>query len=95
MQQLNQHDLLIQRNLRLQKPAREGSEGRSINLNGIFVVDEEKLRKLDEKTAHEFAREGVFGWIYAHLMSLANLDRIAQRLDVREQAEAASSPTKN
>jgi hypothetical protein len=95
MGELNKHDLLMSRNLRLQKPAREGGEARSINLNGLFVVDEEKLRNLDEKTAHEFAREGVFGWIYAHMLSLANLDRLAQRLDVREQAEAASSATKN
>ena len=95
MQQLNKHDLLMSRNVRLQKPGRDGSEARSINLNGLFVINEEKVRGLDEKTAHEFAREGVFGWIYAHLMSLTNLDRLGQRLDVREQAEAASSATRN
>jgi hypothetical protein len=95
MQQLNKHDLLISRNVRLQKPGRDGVEPRSINLNGLFVVDEEKLRNLDEKTAHEFVREGVFGWIYAHLLSLTNLDRLGQRLDLREQTEASSSPTRN
>jgi hypothetical protein len=95
MQQLNKHDLLISRNVRLQKAGRDGSEARSINLNGLFVIDEEKVRSLDEKTAHEFAREGVFGWIYAHLMSLNNLDRLGQRLDIREQAEAAGSATRN
>jgi len=57
------------------------------------VVNEEKLRKLDAKTSHEFLTEGVFGWIYAHLLSLANIDRVAQRLDSREQVEGKA--TKN
>ena len=95
MDQLRKHDLLEPRNVRLQKNAQDGQEGKAINLNGLFVVNEDKLRKLDEKTAHEFLREGVFGWIYAHLLSLANLDRLAQRLDERERAEAEAAATKN
>ncbi len=70
-------------------------DGRSINLNGLFVVNEEKLRALDEKVTHEFLREGVLGWVYAHLLSLANIDRLAQRLDARERAEAAAGTTTN
>lgn len=95
MQQLNKHDLLQPRNIRLQKGGDDSADSRSINLNGLFVVNEEKLRTLDEKTAHEFAREGMFGWIYAHLMSLANIDRLAQRLQLREEAEAAAGATRN
>ncbi|GAB2534287.1 SapC family protein [Rhodanobacter koreensis] len=95
MQQLNKYGLLEPRNIRLQKDGKDGAEGQSINLNGLFVVNEEKLRALDEKTAHEFVREGVFGWIYAHLLSLANIDRLTQRLSAREQAEAAGSTTRN
>jgi hypothetical protein len=87
MEQLRKHDLLEPRNIRLEK------DGKAINLNGLYVVSEEKLRKLDEKTSHEFLKEGVFGWIYAHLLSLANIDRVAQRLDLREQAEGKA--TKN
>jgi hypothetical protein len=81
MDQLRKHQLLEPRNIRLEK------DGKSINLNGLFVVNEEKLRQLDEKTAHEFLREGVLGWIYAHLLSLPNIDRLAQRLDQRESAQ--------
>ena len=95
MQVLNTHELLEPRNIQLQKPAVAGGDPKSISLNGVFVINEEKLRTLDEKTAHEFAREGVFGWIYAHLLSLTNIDRLAQRLDAREQAEAASGATRN
>jgi len=95
MEQLVKYDLLEPRNIRLQKDGTDGKEGRSINLNGLFVVSEEKLRALDEKVTHELLREGVLGWIYAHLLSLINIDRLAQRLDVREQAEAAAGATKN
>ena len=87
MEQLVKHDLLEPRNVRLEKPAMAGQEARSINLNGLFVVNEEKLRALDEKTCHEFAREGVFGWVYAHLLSLANIDRLSARLSQRDQGE--------
>ena len=82
MDQLRKHQLLEPRNIRLEK------DGNAINLNGLFVVNEEKLRQLDEKTAHEFLKEGVMGWIYAHLLSLPNIDRLAQRLDQRERAKA-------
>ena len=80
MDQLRKHQLLEPRNIRLEK------DGKAINLNGLFVVNEEKLRQLDEKTAHEFLQEGVLGWIYAHLLSLPNIDRLAQRLSEREGA---------
>ena len=88
MEQLRAHDLLEPRNITLQK---DGSN--AINLNGLFVVSEEKLGKLDEKTAHEFLRNGVLGWIYAHLLSLGNIDRVARELSVRESAETANTVT--
>ena len=85
MDQLRKHDLLEPRNIRLEK------DGKSINLNGLFVVSEEKLRQLDEKVAHEFLKEGVLGWIYAHLLSLANIDRVSLRLNEREQTEVGTT----
>jgi hypothetical protein len=83
MDQLRKYDLLEPRNIRLEK------DGKAITLNGLFVVSEEKLRQLDEKVAHEFLKEGVLGWIYAHLLSLANIDRVSARLNEREQIEEA------
>lgn len=91
MDQLVKHDLLEARNVSLKKEGKDGVDGASINLTGVFMVNEEKLRQLDEKTTLEFAREGVFGWIYAHLLSLSNIDRLAHRLELREQAEAANT----
>ncbi|RCS31360.1 multidrug transporter [Rhodanobacter denitrificans] len=93
MEQLVKHDLLEARNVQLQKEGKDGQQGRSINLNGLFVINEQKLRELDEKTTQEFLREGVLGWVYAHLLSLTNIDRLARRLDVREEAEAAAGAT--
>jgi hypothetical protein len=88
MEQLNKHDLLESRNIRLQRGEPDSPDSRSINLNGLFVVSEEKLRSLDAQTAQEFAKEGVFGWIYAHLLSLGNIDRLARRLELREKDDA-------
>lgn len=93
MQQLVKHDLLEPRNVQLHKGEAESSRG--ITLNGLFMVNEEKLRALDEKVTHELVREGVLGWVYAHLLSLANIDRLAQRLNVREQAETAAATSTN
>jgi hypothetical protein len=85
MDQLRKHDLLEPRGIRLEK------EGASINLNGLFVVNEEKLRQLDVQTAHAFLQEGVLGWIYAHLLSLPNIDRLTHLLEAREQVEATAT----
>jgi hypothetical protein len=91
VEQLRKHNLLEPRNMSLRKGAPDSPDGHVINLNGLFVVNEEKLRALDEKTAQEFLREGVTGWIYAHLLSLNNIDRLGQRLGEREQGEAGAS----
>jgi hypothetical protein len=91
MQYLVKHDLLEARNVQLHKG--EPDSGHGITLNGLFMVNEEKLRALDEKVAHEMLREGVMAWIYAHLLSLSNIDRLARRLDEREQAESAAKTT--
>lgn len=91
MQQLVKHDLLEARNVQLHKG--EPESGRGITLNGLFMINEEKMRALDEKVIHELMREGVLAWAYAHLLSLNNIDRLAQRLDARERDEAAATTT--
>ncbi|HET7301124.1 MAG TPA: SapC family protein [Oleiagrimonas sp.] len=55
-------------------------------INGLFVVNEEKLRQLDEKVAHELLADGSMGWIYAHLLSMSNIDRLKMRIDRRKAA---------
>jgi hypothetical protein len=84
MEDLRKYDLLEPRNIRLER------NGNVLNLNGLFVVNEEKLRKIDAETAHRFLNDGTMGWIYAHLLSLSNIDRVGQRLAQREEGEAAN-----
>lgn len=89
MEQLRKHNLLEARNMSLRKGAPDDPNGHVINLNGLFVVNEDKLREIDEKSAKELLHEGALGWIYAHLMSLNNIDRLGQRLSEREVGEVA------
>lgn len=88
MEEMHKHDLLEPRNIRLER------NGNVLNLNGLFVINEEKLRKIDAQIAQQFLADGTMGWIYAHLLSLQNIDRVGQRLAQREEAEAANA-TKN
>ena len=74
---LRELDLLEPRTVQL----KNGEQ--TTTLNGMFVVNEEKLRKLDEKTAHEMLVDGTLGLIFAHLLSLANIDRLRLRLNHR------------
>ncbi|HEX7340404.1 MAG TPA: SapC family protein [Rhodanobacteraceae bacterium] len=62
-------------------------------INGLYLVNEEKVRQLDEKTAHELLADGTLGFIYAHLLSLSNIDRLKARVDRRKAAkpEAANA----
>lgn len=74
---LRDKDLLEPRTVELK------SGDKSTVLNGLFVVNEEKLRALDEKTMHEWMVDGTMGWTYAHLLSLANIERLHMRLNKR------------
>lgn len=82
---LRELDLLEERTIQI----KDGD--RNMVINGLFVVNEEKLRKLDEKVAAELLADGSLGWIYAHLLSLANIDRLKRRVDVRGGAPAQAA----
>lgn len=72
---LNSHDLLVPKQINVQ-PA--GAD--AFSLDGFFVVDEQKLRELKGRALQELARSGDLGWIYVHLMSLSNVERLSRRL---------------
>ncbi len=84
---LRELDLLEARTVQI--PDQDGKN--NMVINGLFVVNEEKLRKLDEKVAHELLADGSLGWIYAHLLSLSNIDRLKMRLDRRKGARPAEA----
>ncbi|RYX90328.1 MAG: SapC family protein [Comamonadaceae bacterium] len=66
-------------------------EGVKKTLEGAWIIDEAKLGTLSDAQLLELVKSGYFGWIYAHLMSLNNLARIAKRMDVRRLAAEQAS----
>ena len=83
VERLQALDLLIQRVVQV---VRQGDT--PIVLQGFSVVDEERLMKLDDASMLELAKSGYLAWIYAHLMSLGNVQRLSERLEARMQAAA-------
>ncbi|MBJ7264155.1 MAG: SapC family protein [Burkholderiaceae bacterium] len=63
--------------LLLPKTVRIERAGKQEVLDGLFVVDEERLVKLPDAELLALIREGFMPWIYAHLLSLGNLERLA------------------
>lgn len=61
-------------------------DGNKKVLDGLWVVDEAKLNALDDAKALELLRSGFMGLIYAHLLSLNNVSRLAKRTDARRAA---------
>ncbi len=84
---LRELDLLEARSAQIQN-----AQGATVaSIGGLFLVNEEKLRALDEKVAYELLGSGRLGFIYAHLLSLANIDRLQMRLDQRKATPPAAA----
>lgn len=54
---------------------------RSITVDGFYVVDEQRLTALDDAKLLALARNGDLGRIYAHLLSLNNVHKLATLLE--------------
>lgn len=80
---LASHGLLVPRQVNVQTALGEG-----FSLDGFFVVDEQKLRELKGKALQDLARSGDLGLIYAHLLSLGNVELLSRALDSRPAAAA-------
>ncbi len=50
----------------------QSADGKLFQIKDILMVDERKLAKLSGAKLAALQRKGFLGWIYAHLMSLAN-----------------------
>ena len=62
-------------------------DGTSFMVNGLMVVDERKLLQLTDAQALELYRSGELSWIYAHLVSLSNLNRLVDKLANTKRAQ--------
>lgn len=75
MAQLREYDLLIQQSLKAELPS-----GQAYQVQGFWVIDEEKLQKLDPLRVQGMFSSGQLALIYAHLMSISNLGRLVDRM---------------
>jgi hypothetical protein len=77
-------DLLVDRSI--------GHEhkGQRTVLQGFKVVDEAKLLALPPDTVQRLFTSGALGWIYAHMLSMNNVNKLGARLNARLEAAPAA-----
>jgi len=66
-------------------------DGRTFTINGLLVVDEKKLLELPDAVVLAMFRSGELHLLTAHLLSLANIQRLADRLAERPEAPAPAA----
>lgn len=74
-QRLKDLDLLTTMNAKA-----ELYDGTHLMVDGLMVVDERKLQQLGDAQTIEVFRSGELSWIYTHMVSLSNLNRLVDRL---------------
>ncbi|HEX7810659.1 MAG TPA: SapC family protein [Burkholderiales bacterium] len=81
---LQRLDLLIPRVINVTQ-----KDGTKFKLEGLYVVDEAKLSKLDDKDSGTLLRSGHMGWIYMHLVSVHNIADLSARMEPRVEKKSA------
>ncbi|MBV8633641.1 MAG: SapC family protein [Burkholderiaceae bacterium] len=80
---LKKHDLLVPQQVVFTR-----AESESYTLDGFHIVDEKRLMALPDAALLELTRSGDLGRIYAHLLSLNNITRVAHRMTGPAPAKA-------
>lgn len=82
--------LLVERPVRMRTAAGEGKR-----VNGVRVIDEQKLNALKDKNFNALRKAGALPLVYAHLLSWGNFRRgpIGKAYPIAAQDDAAASPT--
>ncbi|HJW10509.1 MAG TPA: SapC family protein [Albitalea sp.] len=63
--------------------------GETLKVEGLVMVDEEKLNALPDALVLELHRSGMLMLLQAHLMSLANMQQLVERKAARQMAATA------
>ncbi len=71
---LVEKDLLESRQLNVQL-----ENGKSYTLNGVYVINEKKFNELKDEEFAELRKRGLLSVIYAHLLSLQQVQKIAMK----------------
>ena len=89
------HSLGLLKDMHAKLTPNEG--GNPVVLSGFMVVDEEKLLQLSDQDALALFRSGELAWVYSHLLSLANLQKLANRMSSATVAtqQSQSEPALN
>ena len=61
-------------------------------VQGLWIVDAQRLRGIDDARVVELFRSGYLSWIEAHLISLGSLPRLVARLDEHSRVSDESGP---
>ncbi|MBF0421687.1 MAG: SapC family protein [Magnetococcales bacterium] len=59
--------------------------GQSLTMGGLLGIDENKLLQLERTKALELFRSGELSWVYAHLLSMSNMQKLGERLVKKDQ----------
>ncbi len=65
--------------------------GQRTVLQGFKVIDENKFKALPPDTVQSLFASGAMGWVYAHLLSMNNVNKLGARLNERLQAAALTA----
>ena len=80
---LHDADLLVTRQAEISTPA-----GRKINFSGFRIIDEKKLAEMDDAFFLAWRKKGWLPFVYAHLFSGAQWQRLTRLLSERIKADA-------
>lgn len=91
IQQLDAAGVLVQQNLQVRM-----DDGRQAAVDGVWIVDEQKLRESPDDKALAWFKSGELSAIHAHLLSLRNLIALLERhgrpAPAPDDTQLASSP---